>query len=471
MKAELKCSGCKEGATELVRHTFGYIAIIILLLPMVAFVCLRCIRERKLSSKEHREKLQARLLSEKNEESIKRSMRKKNDRLRPKLNAILKRVGMDQIGEDEDSENAQIIGELFDALDSSKDSFAQYEELNVGMKLNDAQSKEFIKLMNKFAGKPLDAQYLDKDTFVKYFCRTIEQSANYDPSPEECARIFEVVAELQTGNPEAGTITLNGLYETELMFFLSYPQINDIIKALGKISYSNEEVEENQDELNTLITRSRTIDKATFIEKYPFVLSHIVSGGSAKAIPLGVDITFQNLSLHIKADGQLTPVVNKVSGRLERKTMTALMGGSGAGKSSLLSALCGRAFYGEVSGTILINGYETSIEKYSDVVGFVPQDDIVYAELTVRENLIYAGRFRLPKETTAQQIEDLADEVMANLGLTRVANNIVGSVTRRGVSGGEKKRVNIGLELMAEPSILFLDEPTSGLDANSALLE
>jgi ABC-type multidrug transport system ATPase subunit len=87
----------------------------------------------------------------------------------------------------------------------------------------------------------------------------------------------------------------------------------------------------------------------------------------------------------------------------------------------------------------------------------------VYAELTVRENLIFAGRFKLPKGTPDYEIEELADATLANLGLSRVSDSPVGDIRRRGVSGGEKKRVNIGLELMARPSVLFLDEPTSGL--------
>ena len=150
--------------------------------------------------------------------------------------------------------------------------------------------------------------------------------------------------------------------------------------------------------------------------------------------------------------------------------MTALLGGSGAGKTSLLNALCGRAYYGEVQGDVFINGKQADVESFTDSIGFVPQDDIVFAELTVRENLIFSGRFRLPRGTPVSTIEDLADSVLVNLGLSRKADSIVGDVTRRGVSGGEKKRVNIGLELMAKPSALFLDEPTSGLDASSALL-
>jgi len=142
----------------------------------------------------------------------------------------------------------------------------------------------------------------------------------------------------------------------------------------------------------------------------------------------------------------------------------------GIGKTSLLNALCGRAFYGRTEGKVIINGQEASLESIQSSTGFVPQDDIVYAELTVRENLMYSGRFRLPRETPIDEIEDLVDETMASLGLSRVANSLVGDVRRRGLSGGEKKRVNIGLELMAKPEILFLDEPTSGLDSSSALL-
>ena len=143
---------------------------------------------------------------------------------------------------------------------------------------------------------------------------------------------------------------------------------------------------------------------------------------------------------------------------------------SGAGKTSLLNALCGRAFYGNVSGKIVINRNDRSINGIMDNVGFVPQDDIEYAELTVRGNFLFAGNFRLPAGTSETNIRDLADETIANLALTRVANSIAGDVTRRGVSGGEKKRVNVGLELMANPSILFSDKPTSGLDSSSAMV-
>eukprot|EP00532_Pseudo-nitzschia_australis_P020819 CAMPEP_0168291848 /NCGR_PEP_ID=MMETSP0142_2-20121227/6616_1 /TAXON_ID=44445 /ORGANISM="Pseudo-nitzschia australis, Strain 10249 10 AB" /LENGTH=897 /DNA_ID=CAMNT_0008239483 /DNA_START=9 /DNA_END=2702 /DNA_ORIENTATION=+ len=218
------------------------------------------------------------------------------------------------------------------------------------------------------------------------------------------------------------------------------------------------------------------IDRKLFVQNYPQLLMDVMLKEDYRDDITeltdfnGVDLCFKDLSLSIKLGKQTVNVVNKVTGRIRGKTMTALMGGSGAGKTSLLNALCGRAHYGETTGKVYLNGHETDIESHVDCIGFVPQDDIVYAELTVRENFIFAGKFRLPKGTTEGEIEELADETIANLGLARVANSPVGDVKRRGVSGGEKKRVNIGLELMAMPSILFLDEPTSGLDASSALI-
>jgi ABC-type multidrug transport system ATPase subunit len=222
-----------------------------------------------------------------------------------------------------------------------------------------------------------------------------------------------------------------------------------------------------------------TIGRADFIENYPQLLIDIMLEdddevddifGEQKPDFMGVDICFKDLSLSIKLGKQSVKVVDGVTGRIQAKSMAAILGGSGAGKTSLLNVLCGRAYYGETKGSILVNGHKANIEDFKDSVGFVPQDDIVYAELTVRENLIYSGRFRLPKGTSNHEIAELADETLANLGLARVADSRVGDIRRRGVSGGEKKRVSIGLELMALPSILFCDEPTSGLDASSALL-
>jgi hypothetical protein len=93
------------------------------------------------------------------------------------------------------------------------------------------------------------------------------------------------------------------------------------------------------------------------------------------------------------------------------------------------------------AGNILINGNKSKIEEHKGVIGFVPQEDIVYSDLTVRENLMYAGRLQLPAGTTNEEISDLADATLAALGLCRIANSLVGDARRRGVSGGEVREL------------------------------
>jgi ABC-type multidrug transport system ATPase subunit len=183
-----------------------------------------------------------------------------------------------------------------------------------------------------------------------------------------------------------------------------------------------------------------------------------------------IDIQFKNVFLYvIEKGGREKIVVNDVTGHLQNGSLNVIMGESGAGKTSLLETIGGRALHGRVEGEIYINGILRQIEHFSDHIGFVPKDDIMHAELTIKENFLFTGKLTLPRGTSIHDILALTSDVISDLGLERVENSIVGDISRRGVSGGEKKRVNIGLELMRKPSVLFLDEPTSGLDASSAM--
>jgi len=119
------------------------------------------------------------------------------------------------------------------------------------------------------------------------------------------------------------------------------------------------------------------------------------------------------------------------------------------------------------NGITLVNGRQTTLKKYRKVTGFVPQDDIIFPKLTVEESLLFSARFRLPRQTQRHSHLDIVDRAVQLLGLVDVRNQLVGNEESRGISGGQRKRVNIGLELVADPWILFLDEPTSGLDATS----
>jgi ABC-type multidrug transport system ATPase subunit len=152
-------------------------------------------------------------------------------------------------------------------------------------------------------------------------------------------------------------------------------------------------------------------------------------------------------------------LLQDVSLSIRPREFVALVGVSGAGKSTLLDALNG--FRPARDGNVLVNGsslYHNS-DAYRTAIGYVPQDDIIHRELTVRQALDYAARLRLPADTTAPERRRRVDEVLETLGLVERAN-----VSIHRLSGGQRKRVSIGVELLTEPGLFFLDEATSGLD-------
>ncbi|XP_061965526.1 ABC transporter G family member 22-like isoform X3 [Populus nigra] len=161
-------------------------------------------------------------------------------------------------------------------------------------------------------------------------------------------------------------------------------------------------------------------------------------------------------------------ILNGISGSVDPGEVLALMGPSGSGKTTLLNLLGGRLNQPTVGGAITYNDGPHS-KFLKSRIGFVTQDDILFPHLTVKETLTYAALLRLPKTLSKQQKQKRAMDVIYELGLERCQDTVIGGSFVRGVSGGERKRVCIGNEIIINPSILFLDEPTSGLDSTTAL--
>ncbi|KAJ3066711.1 hypothetical protein HDU98_010012 [Podochytrium sp. JEL0797] len=158
----------------------------------------------------------------------------------------------------------------------------------------------------------------------------------------------------------------------------------------------------------------------------------------------------QNISLHVPA-GKLM----------------AIMGGSGSGKTTLLNALAGRPV-GKVTGNITLNGEDPKKYFRNGMVAYVQQHDNLLPFVTVRETLRYAARLRLPRTMRLTKKYELVESVILELGLKECADTLVGDEWRKGISGGEKRRVSVGVQLLMNPSLIFMDEPTTGLDAFSA---
>jgi ATP-binding cassette subfamily G (WHITE) protein 2 len=147
--------------------------------------------------------------------------------------------------------------------------------------------------------------------------------------------------------------------------------------------------------------------------------------------------------------------------------MNAIMGPTGSGKTTLLDVLAGRTEHRGIEGYILVDGHQPP-KNFKCMNGYVVQDDVVMGTLTVRENLMFSANLRLPQRISHREKCALVNETIEELGLTTCANSKVGTEFIRGVSGGERKRTNIGMELIISPPVLFLDEPTTGLDASTA---
>lgn len=154
--------------------------------------------------------------------------------------------------------------------------------------------------------------------------------------------------------------------------------------------------------------------------------------------------------------------IHNFSFTLKSGTLLAIMGGSGAGKTTLLNLLNGNIV--PQSGSITINGHSIREEETQRLIGFVPQDDLLIEELTVKENLWYTARLCFDGMTD-QELNERVDKTLHDLGLEATADLKVGSPLNKTISGGQRKRLNIALELIREPAVLFLDEPTSGLSS------
>ena len=189
-----------------------------------------------------------------------------------------------------------------------------------------------------------------------------------------------------------------------------------------------------------------------------------------------LDLVFTNLSYNVKdkAESKIQKkVVNKtilddLTGYFIHGRLTGIMGPSGAGKTSLMEVISNQSKTGEVRGNFYLNGNEVDIEKIKKISGFVFQDDIILRTMTVYEALYMSALLKLPETTSIEEKKKIVDKMISTLHLEKCKDTIVGDSIIKGISGGERKRLSVGMEMIMNPSIIFLDEPTSGLDTYTA---
>ncbi|KIW10886.1 hypothetical protein PV08_10185 [Exophiala spinifera] len=193
----------------------------------------------------------------------------------------------------------------------------------------------------------------------------------------------------------------------------------------------------------------------------------------------GIRVTLDHFGLDLETQRlfqgkSIKRIFHPVNTQFDPGVLNVIMGPSGSGKSSCLNAMAGRLYNSPMtkylpSGKMLLNGMTATENVITSICSYVPQDDTgLLSSLTVRETLHFAARLRLPPFMTNEQKIQRAERVLLQLGLKDCADTLVGSDMVKGISGGEKRRVSIGIQILTDPRVLLLDEPTSGLDAFTA---
>ena len=176
----------------------------------------------------------------------------------------------------------------------------------------------------------------------------------------------------------------------------------------------------------------------------------------------GLGLVFEDLTV---TAGNGTTILRECSGKLRPGRLTAVMGNSGSGKSSLMNVLSHRAPYARIrKGQVSVTGLPPGVAASRRLFGYVPQDDVIHRGLTVQEALYYQAKLRLDAAAAGSaQVAALVGEILTLMNLTKVRDTVVGGEAggRANISGGQLRRLSMGMELVAQPSVLFLDECTS----------
>ena len=209
---------------------------------------------------------------------------------------------------------------------------------------------------------------------------------------------------------------------------------------------------------------------------------YIFSKGSTVRLPHGKPIYYSDVAsyfMDVKTDNELFFEAEKVNYKFKNGNyglrdisftakhgyLLGILGSSGTGKTTLLNVLSGVMI--PSSGSVRLNGFDIRSEEIQGAIGYIPQDDLLIEELTVFQNLYYNTRLCF-KELKDEEIKEKVDSTLDRLGLTAQKDLQVGSPFNKTISGGQRKRLNIALELIREPSVLFVDEPTSGLSSRDS---
>jgi len=395
----------------------------------------------------------------------------------------------------------------------------EYVKNFLTQQLNDEAVPEYLALFDEMAG--FTGEKADKSEEVKLtsvkdsvrilgICKKINKTLTQKQKVIALVRLFELVnADRKFSEQRMAIInTVAEVFKLTKEEFLSIESfvINDQVEELdktGNLIINDKENSCNEAKHikvealngNIFILQVKSVDlyfmrytgqEDVFLNGLPVNNKRIylfASGGTIK-LPKGKPIYYSDIVAHYLADSTATKIsytvrnvnyvfpngtigLRNISFSEEQGKLIGFMGASGAGKTTLLNILTG--LNTPTSGEVLINGINlhTEKEKLEGVIGYIPQDDLLIEELTVFQNLYYNAKLCF-KDKSEEEIIAMVDKTLTNLGLYDRKDLKVGSPLNKMISGGQRKRLNIALELIREPSILLVDEPTSGLSSRDS---
>ncbi len=401
-----------------------------------------------------------------------------------------------------------------------EDSEKEYVRNFLALQLSDEQTEIYYKQFEEFAGITVeengDGEKKKKLTSVKDsvrilgICKKINKTLTQNQKVIVLVRLFEIVSADQKFSDQRMAI-INTVAE---VFNIS----SDEFKSVDSFVINSDPTK--LDDNNVLIIgdheiecqackqiHTEKLDTNIFILRIPsadlYFLKYtgsetlflnglavhnrriyLFSPGSTVKLPKGKPVYYSDVAAHFLADihsSKISFVVNNLEFRFpngniglidvniaeQHGKLVGIMGASGAGKTTLLNVLCGNECPSK--GEVLINNKNLHTQKrdLEGVIGLIPQDDLLIEELTVFENLYYSAKLCF-RDKTEEELTELVHKTLVNLGLFDRKDLKVGSPLNKFISGGQRKRLNIALELIREPSILFVDEPTSGLSSRDS---
>ncbi|KAF8708865.1 hypothetical protein HU200_030257 [Digitaria exilis] len=230
------------------------------------------------------------------------------------------------------------------------------------------------------------------------------------------------------------------------------------------------QVSEGEDNENEMVVKGRNKDAGT---EYRPAQSHVTLPFQPLSLCFNHVNYYVDMPAEMKEQGfteSRLQLLSDVSGAFRPGILTALVGVSGAGKTTLMDVLAGRKTSGAVEGDITLSGYPKKQETFARISGYCEQTDIHSPNVTVYESIIYSAWLRLSSDVDDGTKKMFVEEVMALVELDVLRNTLVGLPGVNGLSTEQRKRLTIAVELVANPSIIFMDEPTSGLDARAAAI-